>query len=191
VHLNNVIFVTGDLDAAAARFESEYGLRSEPGGEHRELGTRNRVVPLGPGYLELLAIADEEQAALSVVGQAVRRRLEKGEGLLSWAAEVEDVEAIAARLGTPVMRISREGYQATCTGVDEALADPYLPIFTQRDEGVRDPGADGSAGGLRWLEVAGDEPRLRDWLGGADLPVRVVEGPSAVLAMGVGDQTVR
>jgi hypothetical protein len=39
--------------------------------------------------------------------------------------------------------------------------------------------------------VSGDAERLRDWLGGADLPVRVVPGPPGVLAMGVGDREWR
>jgi hypothetical protein len=47
-----------DLGAAAARLESEHGLRASGGGEHEGLGPHNRIVPLGGGYLEILAVAD-------------------------------------------------------------------------------------------------------------------------------------
>jgi hypothetical protein len=44
---------------------------------------------------------------------------------------------------------------------------------------------------LTWIEVAGDEARLRDWLGGAELPVRVVPGDPAVRAIGIGEREFR
>ena len=45
--------------------------------------------------------------------------------------------------------------------------------------------------GLTWIEVAGDAARLRDWLGGAELDVRVVAGEPAVRAIGIGDREFR
>jgi hypothetical protein len=39
--------------------------------------------------------------------------------------------------------------------------------------------------------VAGDAERLRAWLDGAALPVRVVDGPPGVRAMGVGTRELR
>ena len=45
--------------------------------------------------------------------------------------------------------------------------------------------------GLTWVEVAGDAARLRDWLHGAELPVRVVEGEPAVRAIGIGEREFR
>jgi hypothetical protein len=56
---------------------------------------------------------------------------------------------------------------------------------------VLDPGAAGDAGGITWIEVAGDAAELESWLGGADLPVRVVDGPPGVLAVGIGDRQLR
>ena len=60
-----MILAARDLDAAAERVEREYGLRVVAGGRHEGMGTHNRIVPLGNGYLELLAIADPEEAARS------------------------------------------------------------------------------------------------------------------------------
>ncbi len=76
-------------------------------------------------------------------------------------------------------------------GVAEALPNPVLPFFIERDEGILDPGGEGDAGGITWVEVAGDREALERRLGGADLPVKVVEGPSGVRAMGIGDRELR
>ena len=35
------------------------------------------------------------------------------------------------------------------------------------------------------------EQRLNDWLGGAELPIRVVEGAPAVRAIGIGEREFR
>lgn len=182
-----MILATRDLDAAAAQLERERGLRTAGGGAHDGMGTHNRIVPLGDGYLELLAIRDKREAAGSALGRAVAARLERtGEGLMGWAVTVEDAEAVARRLGTELVTISRQGFAARLTGVAEALAEPCLPFFLARDHDLPDPGAGAEAGGITWIEVAGHEERLAAWLGGADLPLRVRPGPPALLAVGIG-----
>ena len=115
-----------------------------------------------------------------------------GDGLLGWAVEVEAVAAVAERLGTAVTTISRSGLSAHLTGVAESMREPSLPFFIARDHGIPDPGVNGDAGGITWIEVAGDAGRLREWLDGADLPVRVVDGdPAGVRAMGIGARELR
>jgi Glyoxalase-like domain len=192
MRIDHVIFAAADLDAAAARMEAEHGLRAEGGGRHEGIGTENRIVPLGGGYIELLAVADAEEAAGSELGRAVARRIERtGDGPMGWAVAVDDIEPVARLLGTEVNLISRQGMTARLTGVPEAMAEPCLPFFIQRDPGVADPGAGGDGGGIEWIEVAGDARKLADWLGGGSLPVRVAEGAPAVLAVGVGGQRIR
>jgi hypothetical protein len=192
VHIDHVIYATADLDAAASRVESELGLSAIQGGRHEGHGTHNRIVPLGGGYLELMAVADTDEAASSPIGSAVQERLaEQGDGLFAWCIAVDDVEREADRLGLPVMAIAREGLTARLTGVAEALRDPVLPFFIERDEGVLDPGAGGEAGGVTWLEVAGNRESLEARLGDSELPVRVVEGPTGVRAMGIGERELR
>jgi hypothetical protein len=66
------------------------------------------------------------------------------------------------------------------------MRDPTLPFFIARDHGIRDPSEGAGAGGIAWVEVGGDAERLERWLGGADLPVRVVDGEPGVHAFGVG-----
>ena len=192
MRIDHVIFAASDLDEAAARMERDYGLGVKPGGRHEGIGTHNKLVPLGNGYLELLAIADPEEAASSDLGRAISGRIERAEeGPMGWAVAAEDIAPVARLLGTEVSEISRQGMTARLTGVPEAMAEPCLPFFIQRDPGIADPGATGEGGGIEWVEVAGDARKLADWLGGADLPVRVVEGEPAVVAVGVGGRIIR
>jgi hypothetical protein len=189
MQIDHVIWATADLDAAAERLERTYGLLAGGGGRHDGMGTHNRIVPLGRGYLELLAIADAGEAAGSALGRAVTERLAGvGEGLMGWAVSTEDVTAVAARLGTGLVEIRRQGFAGRLTGVAEAMAEPCLPFFIERGADVPAPGAGEEAGGLRWVEVAGDAARLDAWLGGEQLHVRVQPGAPALLAVGIGEQ---
>jgi hypothetical protein len=192
MRIDHVIYVTGDLDETAVRVQSDLNLTVLEGGRHEGHGTHNRIVPLGGGYLELMAIADPDEASSSPIGGAVQARLaEHGEGLFAWAVAVDDLDSIAERLESPVTAIEREGLSARLVGVGESLGNPGLPFFIERDEGVADPGAAGTAGGITWLEVAGAPDTLAEWLGGNELPVRDVDGPAGVRAMGIGSRELR
>ena len=189
VRIDHVIYATHDLDAAAARVERELGLTALPGGRHQGFGTLNRIVPLGGGYLELLAVADPQEAASSDFGRGLLARLaQDGDGLLGWAVEVADVDAVAERLGTTVTTIRRAGLSARLTGLAEAMRSPSLPFFVSRDPGVPDPGLEGNAGGITWIELAGDARQLERWLDSVPQPVRVVDGSPAVRAVGIGER---
>jgi len=192
VRIDHVIYAAGDLAGATARVEAALGVAADPGGHHSGLGTHNAILPLGGGYLEVLAVDDPAEARASGVGAALTARLAGvGEGLWAWAVHVDDVAATAERLGSEVMTIVREGLSARITGVAEAMADPALPFFIARDEGVADPGAAGTAGGISWIEVGGDPSRLEPWLGGQTLPVRFGAGAPGVMAIGVGAGELR
>jgi fermentation-respiration switch protein FrsA (DUF1100 family) len=192
VRIDHVIYATADLDEAAARIQSELGLSVVPGGRHEGHGTHNRIVPLGGGYLELMAVADPDEAADSPMGSAVQARLtEQGDGLFAWVIILDGVEQFADRLDLPVITVAREGLSARVAGLAEALRNPVLPFFLERDEGVADPDEGADAGGITWLEVAGDREALESRLGDTELPVRVVDGPVGVIAMGIGERELR
>jgi glyoxalase-like protein len=194
MRIDHVIYATADLDAAAARVESVLGVPAAGGGRHERIGTHNRIVPFDDGYLELLAIADPDEAAGSPLGASIQARIaDAGDGLFAWAVRVDDVEPVAARIGTEVTTIAREGFSAHLTGVAEAMADPLLPFFIARDPGVPGPVPRPGAPGIGWIELGGEAVRLAEWLGGADLPVRVVQdgGERGVRAMAVGDRELR
>ena len=184
-----MIYAAAGLDAAAARIESEFGLMAGGGGRHEGVGTCNRVVPLGGGYLELLGVADPDEAARSDFGRGLLARLAHGgDGLLGWVVAVDDVDSVARRLGTTIATIKRAGLSARLTGLAEAMQEPFLPFFISRDRGVPNPGIGGDAGGITWIEVAGDAARLERWLDFTPLPVRVVDGSPAVRAVGIGER---
>jgi hypothetical protein len=137
----------------------------------------------------VLAIADREEAATSAIGRAVAAA---PDGLFTWAVAVDDVPAEAQRLGLEVTSIERGGLTARLTGVAQAMAEPWLPFFIQRDPGIADPGAGGDAGGIAWVELAADPERLHAWLGGGeDLPLRYAAGEAPGLrAVGLGSGDV-
>jgi hypothetical protein len=192
VRIDHVIYAAADLDVAAARIERELGVAARGGGRHEGLGTHNRIVPLGGGYLELLGVADPDEAARSDVGNALLARLEReGDGLFGWAVAVDDVEPVARRLGTAITTIRRAGLTARLTGVAEAMAEPFLPFFISRDQGIADPGIGGDARGIAWIELAGDAVQLERWLDSRALPIRAVDGPAAVRAVGIGERELR
>ena len=187
--IDHVIYATEDLDRAAASIEADFGLEAISGGRHEGLGTHNRIVPLGGGYLELLAVADRAEALGSELGRRLLGHLDaEGDGLLVWCVAVDDVEREAERLGTAVTGVAREGLTARLTGLEEALTEPSLPFFITRDPGVPDPGAGGDAGGITWVELAGDRERVERRLGDGELPLRYADGPPGVLAMGIGER---
>ena len=189
MQIDHVIYATTDLDGAGKRIEGELGLTVQPGGRHEGIGTHNRIVPLANGYIELLAIADRDEAAASDLGQAVQARIDAvGDGLMGWAVRVEDVGPEAERLRISVSGIAREGLRAQLAGLAEAMREPYLPFFIGRDR----PAGSGAGAAIEWIEVAGDAVRLNEWLGGDNsLPVRVVSGPPGVRAIGIGEHELR
>jgi hypothetical protein len=192
MRIDHAIYAAADLDAAAARLQEAFELEVLPGGRHEGMGTENRIVPLGGGYLELLAVADADEAATSHFGRALVAHLAaRGDGLMGWVVAVDDVAPVAARLGTEIITLRRKGLSARLTGAAESMREPFLPFFISRDPGVPDPGAGAHAGGLTWIEVTGDGGRLAEWLG-TELPaVRVVSGSAAVRAIGIGARELR
>jgi hypothetical protein len=188
VRIDHVIYGTADLAAAAVRIQADLGLTAVAGGRHDGQGTLNRIVPLADGsYLELLAVADPAEASGSRIGALVQAAIARGDGLLAWAVAVDDIATVAARLGTEIVTVGRDGMTGRLTGAAEALAEPCLPFFIER------PGASGAPASpaVRWIEVAGDAARLADWLGDAQLPVRVVAGAPRVCALAVGGRELR
>ena len=99
MRLDHVIYGTTDLEAAAERVEATLGLPVQPGGHHDGQGSHNRIVPLGPGYLELLAIDDPEEAAASPIGRILQEVI-TGDGLLAYAVFVDDIDRFGLTVHT-------------------------------------------------------------------------------------------
>jgi glyoxalase-like protein len=198
--IDHVVFGVQDLETAASRMRSEFGLGSVEGGRHPGWGTGNRIVPLGPNYIELLAAVDRAEAELNELGQSLLAAAADGDRFLVWCVATDDIDAVAARLELPVSTGSRERPDGTVlhwrsAGLERALAEPSLPFFitwdvppelhpgrAEADHAVRPQG-------IEWLEIGGDALRLNQWLDGPKLPVRVVGGPPGVLAVGIAAES--
>jgi Glyoxalase-like domain len=189
--VDHAVFAVRDLDAAAARWDQEYGLASVAGGRHPRWGTANRIVPLGPDYLELISVVEPEVAADTVLGRALLQLTADGDRWFSLCLSDDDIEATAARLRLTVEAGSRttpEGIELRWrgAGIDAVERELWLPFFIAW--GVPPELHPGrtlvrhrvDVEGIAGAEISGDPGRLREWLGGADVPVRVIEGPHGV-----------
>lgn len=85
--IDHVIAAAADLDQLEAAF-TRLGFYVVGGGQHPHLGTRNRIILLDQGYIELLAIADEQ-----VVSPAVRQRIMTAPGWIGFALQSADIVA--------------------------------------------------------------------------------------------------
>lgn len=196
--IDHVVLGVRDLDEAARRLLTDLGLGSVFGGHHVGWGTGNLIVPLGSSYVELLGVVDEEQARHSLLGRRVLSTVEDGDRLLGWCVAVDPFDQVVDRLGLEASEGSRVRPDGTTlqwrtAGLEEAMADPSRPFFiTWLVPEALHPGRTtvfhpAAPRGLAWVEVRGDEPAIRSWLGPeADtLPVRVLPGPPALTAAGI------
>jgi methylmalonyl-CoA/ethylmalonyl-CoA epimerase len=83
--------VVRDLDAAAARYTTLFGLREHRRGESKDFGFRNAILPLGAGHIELLQPTDPDKA----VGRFLARR---GEGVYLVGFECADIPGSVKKL---------------------------------------------------------------------------------------------
>ena len=198
MRLDHVILACpAGLAAGAARLERDTGLRTVAGGQHRSLGTANRVLPLvGGAYLELAGVVDPVAAARTPFGRLLRRATAHADRPVpaAWCVAVDSLDLHAARLGLapmPGSRVRPDGTELRwwLAGVETSLAEPYLPFLIRWDVAAdAHPGAvpyDGPAVSLVEIRLTGDARRLSDWLaGGLDLTTVVIhDGPPAVQAV--------
>jgi len=197
VWLDHAILAVRDLDEAGAEIERRFGLGSVSGGSHPAWGTGNRIVPLGETYLELMAVVDRSTAADSWFGRHVAETVAEGERLLGWVVATDEIEAIGRRLGLEVTSGSRarpDGSTLTwrLAGLEEAMESSGFPFFIEWEGPAgAHPGATpaehrSAPRGIEWVEVSADSAELREWLGPSEIPLRVVDGPSAILAVAIG-----
>jgi hypothetical protein len=200
LRIDHVVLAVGDLEEAATRVWDELGLGSVPGGRHPGWGTGNRIVPLGQDYVELLAVADPAEAASSPVGSWIASASRSGDHLAAWCVAAGDIDGVARRLGLAVRPGSRslpDGHTLSwrSAGFDGVPERPDLPFFISWDGPPElHPGRARAEHrvvprGIAWIEVASDRARLRGWLGGEEVPVRVASGEPGIRAVGI--QTAR
>jgi len=200
LRIDHVLYAVRDLDEAASRLATEWGLATSDGGRHPGHGTANRIVPLGSDYIELIAIVDQQEASRSPIGRAVTARTAAGEGLIGWAVRTDDIDAQARRLSLPVQTMRRsmpDGREVSwdLAGVAQSLARPEVPFFIRWHEPDQHPGRlsgdDVPRGHIAWIALHADLDEIVSWVGGADLPLRAAEGGRPMSAgLTVGDREI-
>ena len=198
IRLDHVLVMVDDLDAAGERFRARYGLDSLEGGRHTGLGTGNRIVPLGPDYIELMAVVDQEEASGSGLGRMVAD-LVASSALGALCLRTDDIDEVAARLGSqpmPMQRLRPDGgvLRWRLAGLEHTFEDPSLPFFIQWDVDPADlPGAallehPARPTGLAWVELCGDREKIEERIG-AGLDIRVTDaGDPGVSAVGIATE---
>ncbi len=186
LRIDHVIVAVPNLVEYAGRFLREYGLASVEGGEHPEIGTANRVIPVGDSYVELLAIRNHNIAVQNEIGRYVMAQVADGHQILGWAVATDDIEAVASRLGLEIELLHRTLPDGTdlvrrMCGVNRLLEGSSLPGFIDCPQGMHpsDTPIEHPSGARRIsrIDVGGTADDLTAWLGGADVPVRAEGGP--------------
>lgn len=151
--IDHVIIAGPRLEALEDIF-ARLGFAIVGGGTHPHLGTRNRIIILGEGYIELLGIADATR-----VSPVLRRRIASGVAWVGYALQSGEIEAEAramrargvdARGPTAGRLVAPDGsarsWRVVTIGTDDLWAAALpLPFLIQHD----------SAGETHRRELAG------------------------------------
>jgi hypothetical protein len=96
--VDHILLPVADLEAGARTLRERHGLQAIPGGRHPKVGTANMIVPLGRQYLELIAIADPQEAAASRLGRRITAALDEGRMFVAWALRTRNLDAMRGKL---------------------------------------------------------------------------------------------
>ncbi|GAC1335821.1 MAG: hypothetical protein NVSMB17_19100 [Candidatus Dormibacteria bacterium] len=204
LEIDHVLIAVANLDEAADRFLTDYGLRSMDGGSHPGWGTANRLIPLGREYLELMGVVDADVALQHPFGRWMLERVADGDHLLRCCLRPNNLEEVAERIGqdpVPGLRETPEGeaLRWRLVGLEASMSE-NLPFFIEWHPDSPHPAASklehpSGAMGIAWVEIGGPPDRLREWLGEEVAAVRMVGGAPGVRAVGViapeGDVVLR
>ena len=197
LQIDHVLYGVRDLEAAADRFLRDYGLWSAEGGRHPELGTANRIVPVGRGvFVELIAVVDPESR--HPLAEALAETVSGRDRLFGYCLRPDDLDEVARRLSIPALPARRRNPDGTehkwrLAGIEAAVGPERLPFFI--DWGTA-PGWEHlqaqqtlKCHGLAWLEVGGDEARVRQWIGDDYLPLRFAGGEAGPQRLAIATPT--
>ena len=114
--IDHLVIAVPDLDDATHELERRVGLAATGGGKHPALGTQNRLAWLGNSYIELVSIADRGVAEGSWLGVPTIAALERGGGLVTWAAATDSIVSDVA-----AFRANGSGFADPTSGERERL----------------------------------------------------------------------
>ncbi|MEE8497323.1 MAG: VOC family protein [Acidimicrobiia bacterium] len=199
IEIDHVIVLVPDLDRAGDEFLDRFGLSSVPGGRHAGHGTGNRVVPLGPDYLELMAVVDSAEAAESPLGRWAAAHTTTDLTPAALCLRTDDIGSISAVLGEEPEAMSRRLPDGSVlswhlAGLSGMLGPDNLPFFiewhcdpadhpgaTQVDHRIATSGITGvqigSPGSLEPILTAIDGVTIADGVGVIATTIGSADGP--------------
>lgn len=198
---DHVVIAVNDLESAASRYRSEYGLLFQPGGIHPG-GTRNwaNLFPDG-SYIELLGVHDESLPYAGLVRRFLDRR---GDGLFHWALRTDDIEAVSLRTGVAMTGGSIDSTEGARQASWRIVSHPDargvgvgLPFFIQYDgpsretsvaarrKRAREAGVQLTEGRIAWVEVGADPSTLTTWIDDDSLDIRLTAEGRGLQRVGV------
>jgi hypothetical protein len=214
IHINHVAMAVPDLFGGCSTFTEQTGLATFEAGWYPSWGAGLRMAPLGKSnFLELASVVDPRAAERSPVAKQVVEATGYGPFLIGWCARVDtlaELEEIATRLDSeifnsgvarnpddsydrvPLMNVNGGEADGLLRSPDTAWCwQSGLPNFFYMGDGEHY--GDRSAphrvqpNGISWLEVGGEEAKMREWLGpdGDDLPLRFNGGEPGLHAVGI------
>jgi hypothetical protein len=179
VRIDHAIIGAREIEAVADRLWERHGLASLPGGRHAGWGTHNRIVPLGGPYLEIIGVADENEALRDPMGRWLLANTATGDPLMGWCCETCEIERHARKLGLALERGGRERPDGSrlswrVAGRDTALG--ARPFFITWDAPEMRPGLLPAphaveVRGISGIEVGCRPDELEGWVDDS-VPVR-------------------
>ena len=179
MRIDHAIIGARDIEAVADRLWERHGLASLPGGRHPGWGTHNRIVPLGGPYLEIIGVADENEALRDPMGRWLLANTATGDPLMAWCCETADIERVArssasrwsaAAASAPTARASRGAWRGATRA--SARGRSSSPGTTRRcGPGLLAAPHAVEVRGIRRVEVGCSADELEGWVDG-DVPVR-------------------
>lgn len=181
MRVDHLVYAASDLDADAHCIARALGVEPSDAVEYPHLGIEARYVPMGAISIEVAIVRERGVAAATAWTRWLAHWCETSPGFVSWAVDVDDIDAVAERLDRPV-RVAPDGTFST-VGLDESFEARYLPFFISWSPSRA---RDGQVGDwiIEQLEMQGDADVLRGWMDGADtFPVEIAPGSLGITAV--------
>ncbi len=186
MRLDHVSYAVGPegLRATADKMAETLGIDWVNGGVHPRFGTRNVFFPMkNRQYFEIVEVLEHPAAEKAPFGQAVRARSSMGGGWMGWVVSVEDMAPFEERLdrrAVPGARTFPDGrtLEWMQIGIKGLIADPQLPYILRWNDGtehLHPSQAEPAQAAIESITIAGNRPRVRDWLGLSDTEEYVEE----------------
>lgn len=179
MRLDHVSYAVGPegLRATADKMAETLGIDWVNGGVHPRFGTRNVFFPMkNRQYFEIVEVLEHPAAEKAPFGQAVRARSNMGGGWMGWVVSVDDMSPFEERLdrrAVPGARTFPDGrtLEWQQIGIKGLIADPQVPYILKWNEGteaLHPSQAEPAQAAIESITIAGNRPRVRDWLGLSD-----------------------